>query len=105
LVTESCFDPFGPGFIEFDAIDARDDVDADRLHSDLEDESGLRQILYGKIMKGRAEFLQSGDSATSVAGLRSDPNIQVLGRPNQPVSGKRVGAYNDEFNAVGVEFG
>src|SRR6478609_3048415 len=38
LVIKRRFDPLRPDFVEIDAVDPRDDVDADRLHSNLENE-------------------------------------------------------------------
>jgi len=105
LVAERSFDPLGPGLIEIDAVDSRDDINADRLDSDLEDESRLRQILYRQIVKRRAECLQGRYGSTSVRRLRSNPNIQILGRANEPMGGERVSTNDDKLNAVGVEFG
>ena len=102
LISEASFESVEPSVIEHDAVDRRDDVDADRFDADLKDEPRASEVVDGEIVQGRTE---RGDNAPGVFGFRSNPQVQILSGAHQAMSGKCVGPDYEELNASCVESG
>lgn len=95
----------GPGLVELDAIDRRDDVNADGGNTYLENEMGGRKVVDRQILKGCAERGQSTVHEFRICGSSSNPHIEIFGRPNMTVSGQRESTDHQILSVDGVQRG
>ena len=94
-----------PCIRESNRIDLGNDVDPNWRDTDLEDQSRSRQVLLGQAVEGCAESAKCGEHTRSIPGLRTNPDIDILGRTNMAVSRESVGVDDEILNALGVERG
>ena len=95
----------GPRTRELDAVYRRQDVDADWCHTDLENETWLREVGLRQIVQGRSERTQGIEHLSGIGAFRSDPYIEFLRCPNMTMCGQGVDPYHEVFNAMRVERG
>jgi hypothetical protein len=105
LIAESGIEAIKPRLVEANAVDVGDDVDADWLNSDLEDEPRPRQIFGRQVMQWCAESLQRCQNPLGIRPVGSNPHVEVLRCAHQTVSGQCMRADDEELNAMRVEFG
>ena len=74
--------------LESNTVNGGDDVNANRCHADLKNRSGRRQVRFSQVVEWRAEGGKSCKHTRGVEGVRSNPDIQVLGRPDVPCAAK-----------------
>lgn len=98
---EVSLDPIRPSFLEFNSVDAVEDIDPDRLHTDLEDQSGNRELFGWSSMLRRAEFRQGLEDSVGVLKRRTNPDIQILGGADVPLQGERVRPDHQKFHFSG----
>lgn len=86
-------------------VDQAKHIDPKRSDADLADDSGSAQILLGEVLQRRAEFQQGSEGALRVGRLGPHPDNEIACCPDPAVRRQGVGADDQVFNAVGVEFG
>jgi len=94
--------PF-PGFVEIDAVDARKNIDRNRLLSDANELTQVRKIALADPTKRRTECGQGCVGRARVCRVGFDEKVHILCRARLRVEGNGIAANDKVFNAVGVE--
>ncbi len=104
LICEPRNHPVRPSFVELDAVDHGQDIDAYGFHADLKNDARCRKVFLRQVMQRGAEGAESFDDSLSVFRGRTNPNVEVLGCADMAVRGQGVSADEEKFNLSGVEF-
>ena len=94
-------DAVGPGVVEGDARDAREDIDPGRGDPNLEDQVRGLQVLHAQRGEGGSEGLEGGVDPAGVGGRGAHPQIQIACGAGPAVGSEGVGA-DDEVLSAGV---
>ena len=84
--------------IKAQACNAGQNINANRRHTDLEDDTGLCQILFGQIVKRRTESAQSIVNAPRGFLVAANPKIQISGCTNVTLHCHRMSADHKEIS-------
>ena len=103
LISEVRDNPLRPRVGEVDAIDVGNDVHANGGDSNLEDDARGGEIRDGQVADRRPKLLESAHHALCVDRRRADPDIEILGCPNEAVRRESMCADDEKLNVVSVE--
>src|SRR6185369_15538759 len=89
---------------EFNPVNFCKNVDAQRWNSDLKHRSRCCKIPRSQILKRCAVRFESGEGATSILDLWTNPNIKILGCTDVSVRRQGMCSHDQIIDAMVVEY-
>src|SRR5205085_8163272 len=89
-----------PSLVEFDAVNAGQEINPARFDAELEYRVGGFEIFFGEVEGRRAELRQRAHYLSRVLGTVPDPDVDVARRAREAVRGEGVSADDDELNPL-----